>query len=53
MDQRNSDFWRGNFRLVSRDDARRTGKYVDADVVVAILQRKLEAARAQMAKSRK
>jgi len=39
--------------LVSRDDARRTGKYVDADVVVASLQRKLEAARARMAKSRK
>lgn len=39
--------------LKSRDEARRTGQYVDADVVVASLQRKLDAARARMTKSRK
>ncbi len=34
--------------LRSRDEARRTGDYVDADDVVAGLQRKLEAARARV-----
>jgi chitinase len=36
--------------LRSRDDAKRTGDYVDADAVVAGLQRKLDAARASLAK---
>ena len=35
--------------LRARDEARRTGDYVDADEVVAGLQRKLDAARAQLA----
>jgi Arc/MetJ-type ribon-helix-helix transcriptional regulator len=35
--------------LRSLDDARRTGDYVDADVVVRKLQRKLDAARARRA----
>ena len=39
--------------LKSRDEARRTGEYVDADVVVANLQHKLDAARARLTKSRK
>jgi hypothetical protein len=39
--------------LRSRDEARRTGQYVDADVVVVALQRKLDAARARTAKTRK
>jgi hypothetical protein len=39
--------------LRSRDQARRTGEYLDADVVVDALQRKLDAARARMAKTRK
>jgi hypothetical protein len=39
--------------LRSRDEARRTGDYVDADVVLDGLQRKLEAARAQMARKGK
>lgn len=39
--------------LRSRDEARRTGDYVDADVVLAGLQRKLDAARAQVAKKRR
>lgn len=39
--------------LRSRDEARRTGQYVDADVVVASLQRKLDAARTRLTKSRK
>jgi hypothetical protein len=39
--------------LRSRDEARRTGQYVDADVVVAGLQRKLDTARARLTKSRK
>ena len=39
--------------LRSRDEARRTGQYVDADVVVANLQRKLEGARTRLTKSRK
>lgn len=39
--------------LRSLDEARRTGKYVDADVVVGKLQRKLEAARARRVKTRK
>jgi len=39
--------------LRSRDEARRTGEYVDADVVLAGLQVKLNAARARVAKNRK
>jgi hypothetical protein len=39
--------------LRSRDEARRTGEYVDADVVVKGLQRKLDTARAQVAKKRR
>jgi chitinase len=39
--------------LRSRDEARRTGDYVDADVVVDGLQRKLDAARARAVKTRK
>lgn len=39
--------------LRSRDEARRTGDYVDADVVLQRLQRKLDAARASLAKKRK
>lgn len=39
--------------LCSRDQARQTGDYVDADVVLAKLQRKLDAARSQVAKKRK
>jgi len=39
--------------LESRDEARRTGQYVDADVVVAGLQRKLDTARARMSKTSK
>mgnify|MGYP003383106033 FL=1 len=39
--------------LRSRDEAKRTGDYVDADDVVAGLQRKLDAARARLAKSSK
>lgn len=39
--------------LRSRDQARQTGDYVDADVVLAKLQRKLDAARSQVAKKRK
>jgi len=39
--------------LRSRDEARRTGEYVDADVVLARLQRKLDVARASLAKKRK
>lgn len=39
--------------LRSRDEARRTGDYVSADEVVAGLQRKLDAARKRVAKSRK
>ncbi len=39
--------------LRSLDEARRTGEYVDADVVVGELQRKLEAARARMVKTGK
>jgi chitinase len=35
--------------LRSRDEARRTGDYVDADDVVAGLQRRLDAARARLA----
>jgi len=36
--------------LRSRDEARRTGDYVDADDVAAGLQRKLDAARARLAR---
>ncbi|EHR72064.1 hypothetical protein BurJ1DRAFT_3255 [Burkholderiales bacterium JOSHI_001] len=39
--------------LRSRDEARRTGDYVDADVALEGLQRKLDAARVQLAKKRK
>jgi len=39
--------------LRSRDEAHRTGEYVDADVVLAGLQRKLDAARMRLAKKRK
>jgi len=39
--------------LRSRDEARRTGDYVDADVVVDGLQRKVDAARARAVKQRK
>ena len=39
--------------LRSRDEARRTGDYVDADVVIDNLQRKLDAARSRMAKKGK
>lgn len=39
--------------LRSRDEARQTGDYVDADVVLANLERKLDAARVQAAKRRK
>ena len=35
--------------LRSRDEARRTGDYVDADVVLEVLQRKLDAARVCLA----
>ena len=38
--------------LRSRDEARRTGEYVDADAVMAALQRKLDATRARDAKTR-
>lgn len=36
--------------LRSRDKARRTGDYVDADVVIDNLQRKLDTARSRLAK---
>jgi hypothetical protein len=36
--------------LRSRDEARRTGDYVDADVVLGKLQRKLDAAKVRLAK---
>ena len=39
--------------LRSRDEARRTGEYVDADAVVEQLQRRLDAARSRIAKTRK
>jgi len=39
--------------LRSRDEARRMGQYVDVDVAVAGLQRKLDAARVRLSKSRK
>lgn len=39
--------------LRSRDEAQRTGDYVEADTVLANLERKLDAARAQMASRRK
>lgn len=38
--------------LRSRDEARLTGDYVEADTVLDNLQRKLDAARAQAAKKR-
>lgn len=39
--------------LRSRDEARRTGEYFDAEAVVAELQRKLDAARSKAAKTRR
>jgi hypothetical protein len=39
--------------LRSRDDARHTGAYVDADVVLEGLQRKVETARLRVAKTQK
>ncbi len=36
--------------LRARDEARRTGDYVDADEVIANLQRKLDSARVRLAK---
>lgn len=39
--------------LRSRDEAKRTGDYVDADAVVEALQRKIDAERARLNKSRK
>ena len=39
--------------LRSRDEARRTGDYVDSDDVLAELQRNLDAARTCVAKTRK
>ena len=39
--------------LRSRDEAHRTGDYVDADVVIDGLQRKLDVARARLAKKGK
>jgi len=39
--------------LRSRDEARRTGDYVEADVVIDNLQRKLDAARTRLAKNSK
>lgn len=39
--------------LRSRDEARRTGDYVDADVVIQQLQRKLDAARSRLEKTKK
>lgn len=39
--------------LRSLDQARRSGEYVDADVVIGELQRKLDAARARVSKTKK
>jgi Arc/MetJ-type ribon-helix-helix transcriptional regulator len=39
--------------LLSADEARQTGDYVAADVVIAQLQRKLDMARGRMAKPKK
>mgnify|MGYP003385976842 FL=1 len=39
--------------LRSRDEAQRTGDYVEADVVIEQLQRKLDAARTRIAKTKK
>ncbi len=39
--------------LRSRDEAKRTGDYVDADLVVARLERKLDAARVRFPKTRR
>jgi Arc/MetJ-type ribon-helix-helix transcriptional regulator len=39
--------------LRSREEAQRTGDYVDADLVIEQLQRKLDAARTRMAKTKK
>ncbi|QCB45181.1 YlcI/YnfO family protein [Hydrogenophaga sp. PAMC20947] len=38
--------------LRSRDEAQRTGDYVEADVVIDQLQRKLDAARTRIAKTK-
>lgn len=39
--------------LRSRDEAHRTGQYVEADTVLDTLQRKLDAARSRVAKTRR
>jgi predicted transcriptional regulator len=39
--------------LRSRDEARLTGEYVDADAVIEQLQRKLDAARSRVSKTEK
>lgn len=39
--------------LQSRDEARRTGDYMKAEVVLAKLRRRLDAARSQLAKKRR
>jgi Arc/MetJ-type ribon-helix-helix transcriptional regulator len=39
--------------LRSREEAQRTGDYVDADVVIEQLQRKLDAARTRIAKTKR
>ena len=39
--------------LRSRDEARRTGKYVDADVVMDAMQRKLDTAHTKLSKTRR
>jgi Arc/MetJ-type ribon-helix-helix transcriptional regulator len=39
--------------LRSREEAQRTGDYVDADVVIEQLQRKLDAVRTRIAKTKK
>ncbi|MGE0798484.1 MAG: YlcI/YnfO family protein [Lautropia sp.] len=39
--------------LRSRDQARRSGVYLDADVVVAKLERKLDSARVRLSKQRR
>lgn len=39
--------------LRARDESRRTGEYIDAEVVVAELQGKLDAARAKQGKKRR
>jgi hypothetical protein len=41
------------YGLRSRDEAHRTGEYVDADVVIAQLQRNLDLARSLVTKTKK